>query len=137
MDISLLVMVSQIALSPYRRGDIIDVSLLHSEPCSHSRFALIHVLGVPNNAPPKKLIKRFKMMLERAHMTVAFNDEIRRRQWRIDYRNLPASVKQEILANREYTVSWSQAKNYIGKRVVTDESDPDSDTLVFIRDEDA
>lgn len=135
MDISLLIFAVNLPNSSYHRGDVVDVGLRHYDGCHHPRFVLVHIEGVPDLAPEDIQLRRLKQMLER-HTIKGFGEEVRRRSWRVDVASLPTAIRNELLTNREYTVTWTQAKNYLGKKVVTNEDDPDTDTLTLITDGD-
>lgn len=136
MDISLLVLAVKTQNSSYHRGDIIDVSIMHNEECTHPRFVLVNITDLPDKAPPAVILKRMKTMLERPAMVQAFSEQTRRRAWRVNYEGLPANVRKTLLEDRKITVPWTVAKSHIGKRIVTNVDQPETDTLIYIKDGD-
>lgn len=138
MDISLLVFAADLPSSAYHLGDIVDVSPRHFDGCYNERFVLIHVHGIPEDelVPEEIQFKRLKQMFERQLTTEAFGEEVRRRAWRLDAPATAPSVMSELLATRETVIDWETAKAFLGKRVVSDIEQPETDSMVFISDSD-
>ncbi len=136
MDISLLVFAVDRPESPYFMGDVVDVSPRHYDGCSHERFVLVHVHGIPDTAPEEIQFKRLKEMFERQLTTEAFGEEVRRRAWRLAAEDTSPSVMSELLATRETVIDWTTAKNFLGKKLVEAVEDPARDTMTFISDGD-
>jgi hypothetical protein len=51
----------------------------------------------------------------------------RKRGWRIPASVLPANVRNQLLNNREITVTWLQAKPYVRNKIVADRFDSTQD----------
>lgn len=137
MDISLLVYALDNPSSSYNLGDVVDVSYRHYESCSHDKFILIHIEGIPETAPLDKVFKRFKDMLEMlATDEVGNEDQKRKREWKLDPANSSSEVMAQMINNRETLLTWEVAKNFLGKRFVHDFNAPELDTLINITDGD-
>lgn len=136
LDITLLVFASNIEGSAYHIGDIIDVGARHNSGCSHERFILVHVEGIPLPAPEHQVLKRLKTLLESNVQDGNFEQEVRRRAWRLDAPNTSPEVMTELITNRETTITWGVAKQFLCKRIVIDETSPELDQLLFITEED-
>lgn len=134
MDISLLVIAEDRA--PYKQGDVVDVSLRHYDGCSHQRFVLVHIEGIPDTAPTDIQFKRLKGMFEAQLMTESREGEVRRRAWRLKAEDTAAHVMSELVATRETVITWEVAKVFLGKKIVSDIERPETDDLVFISDDD-
>jgi len=136
MDISLLVFAVELPSSPYSVGDIVHVEIMHNEECSHSRFVLINIIDIPDKAPAKALLTRLKLMLEAPIKTDSFDDDLRRRAWRINFKGMPKLALQKLIADRKITIGWQQAKEYLGRRLITEPNQPLTDGSIYIKDED-
>ena len=96
----------------YKRGDIVNVypKLQQTSPISHNiRSVFIHITGVPSSA----IARAKKLMKSETDETNEDEPLIRRRQFNIDPQSLPAGIKAQLLANREVTVKWAQAKPFL------------------------
>ena len=136
LDITLLVVAVDIPASSYQLGDIVDVSARHYDGCSHDRFVLVHVHGIPLPAPADKVLKRLKVLLESTIQDENFDGEVRRRAWRLDAGSTSDSVMSELVTQRETTIDWATAQQFIAKRVIIDEQSPELDQMLFITEDD-
>ncbi len=118
LDISLYVMAfpSTHDLPPekeygrYKRGDIVDVyrrSQVITTTKEGQRCVYVHITGVPAPA-----IRNAKKLMQGYYDV---NDEtlLGRRLFNIDPQTIPLALRQELAANREITVTWTQAKPYL------------------------
>ena len=136
LDISLLVFAVDIEGAAYGMGDIVTVSARHFNGCRNLRFILVHVEGVPLPAPADKVLKRLKVLLEGSVSDQTFDNEIRRRAWRLDAPSTSTEVMTELITTRETVIDWELAKAFIAKRVINNEADNSLDELLFITDGD-
>ncbi len=134
VDVTLIVIgkaptfVSAHAEGQYQKGDIFDAlrtaKLGAAAPAFNRKFIWIHITGVPVTA-----IRKAKF-LAKPSFDPAFpeDDEVMlsRRRWRVLLDDLPAGVKATLLAERQITVTWEQAKPFI-KDHVEDRSISDGD----------
>lgn len=95
----------------YKRGDIVAV-YLRSEvvepPHIGSRMVFIHIIGVPVTA-----IQKAKKLMDAHFDSINIRILLKRRRFNIDPQSLPVSVRNQLIANREITVTWTQAKPYL------------------------
>jgi len=132
MDISLLVFAIDDINEPCELGDIVSVDLKHSESCTNKKCVLVHVLNIPDKAPKAIQIRRIRTMLTNRVVTATFNDVVRYRAFKILTNNAPVSIRTGLKNNREATIDWSVAKQFLGKKVIVDETNRKLDTLTLI-----
>lgn len=136
LDITMLVFAVDIPSSSYSVGDIVDVGPRHNDGCSHERFVLVHVEGIPLPAPSDKVLKRLKLLLESTVQDGSLENEVRRRAWRLDSGSTSTGVMSELVSTRETVITWETAKAFICKRIIIDESSPELDQMLFITEDD-
>lgn len=136
LDVTLLVFAVDIPGAPYKMGDIVDVGPRHNDGCGHERFVLVHVEGIPLPAPAEAVLKRLKSLLESTVKDASFDNEVRRRAWRLDADNTSTEVMSELVNTRETIITWERAKLFLGRRIIIDESSPELDQMLFITEDD-
>ena len=117
----------------YRQFDIVEVwprARVTEPPSPNSKFWFIHVTGIPDTIPFEKVKAK---LTEPVFNPLVAGDFIRRRRWRAD---IPAAVLSTLQANREITVPYLTAKDYIKRKVANNASDPTQDTLEVLTDQD-
>jgi len=123
----------------YRRGDVVEV-FLRSEvtepPSPNSPFVFIHVTNVPENKTFEQ-VKAIIMQPVLEPLVIISPAIYRRRKFRVLFSELPQFVQDILTADKELTVSWAQAKNYVRKKNVTVFLDQSTDDETqFITDAD-
>lgn len=105
----------------WKLGDITGVYPLITMGCNSPKNVFIHVIEVPAN------VARIKHKILGAVFNIDGNPKtpIRyRSRWRILPSDLPASVRQALKTDKEYTVSWAVLKpyfkNHMLDRAITD-----------------
>lgn len=136
LDMTLLIFAVDIPGAAYKMGDVVDVGPRHNEGCSHERFVLVHVEGIPLPAPADKVLKRLKALLEGTVQNVNFDNEVRRRAWRLDAASTSNEVMIELVSTRETIITWEKAKLFLGRRIIIDDSSPELDQMLFITEDD-
>ena len=103
-------------------GDVLDAMLatdiatlegngdyIPNEPISSPRSGFVFITGVPDRA-----IRFLRNWITRAERNALDQDQImRRRVFGIRVGSIPVAVRQEIMANRYITFTWTQVKNYL------------------------
>jgi len=122
----------------YRRGDVVEVFLrseITEPPSPSSPFIFIHITNVPEN---KTFAQIKEIIMQPVLQPLAVDPEIyRRRKFRVLISELPQIVQNILTADKEITVSWAQAKNYLRKKNVTTFLDQSTDDETqFITDTD-
>ena len=130
-------------------GDIISVSQTNQErfaktpsgdyriingPILSPRFGFVHVTDVP--VPIALKAKKLKRMLTREVVVPADGEDpehivdmpVRNNKFRVDVANIPNQLKQRMQADKEVTVTWLQARNYIKKKAFVNADDDSQDT---------
>ena len=105
----------------YRRGDIVGVMLTGNTglPSFNRPFAFIHITGVPNR-PIAQI--RARLTTPAFDPLVLVNDnpaQLRRRRWRIPRSILPQGIIDQLIANRQVTVTWAQVKPFVRKKLIS------------------
>ena len=151
-DISLEVMIDPATAPPdreamnYRRGEVVagyptsrvaewnGTEYKANGGVGMPRTGYIHVRDVPANVAPKlrQVLTRDMYEIEGDGVTIK---KLRRRLWRFVPSDIPANVMNRLLNDREITVTFTQLKNYVRKRlisaVVPDDPSADSDTALI------
>lgn len=95
----------------YKRGDIVAV-YLRSEcpepPALGGRMVFIHILDVPITA-----IQKAKRLMIAIYSNDTIPVLLNRRRFNIDPQSIPIAMRNALVANREITVTWTQAKPYL------------------------
>jgi len=118
----------------YRQFDIVEVwprARVTEPPSPNSKFWFIHVAGIPDTVPFEKV--RSKLLAEVPNPLIA-GDFIRRRRWRVH--GIPSAALTTLQTNKEITVPFTTAKNYIKRKVANNATDPTQDTLEVLTDQD-
>ena len=97
-----------------------------NEVISSPRTGFVHVTGVPILAVRK--IKRLAESHQQITGTRAGGDlnivTLLKRKWGVDVASIPLVVRQQFIADKEITFTWTQVKNFIRNkpenRIVTD-----------------
>jgi len=119
----------------YRVGDVFDVFLTPANFTfsMDTRFGFIHITNVPD-VYSIETIKKALSAPVRSTVIIDNPPLYRRRKWRIKPSAIPVGARNAMIANHELTVTWTQAKPYIRKKVVIDNLnaalDDDSTELV-------
>ena len=128
------------AAARYKTGDILNVYITENcatlqgdssyklnSPCTHPRFAFVHITGVPDisiNTIRKKLSIAIEDNTDPEKPTL-----VRRRLWHIPTSIVPVGIRQTLLTDHEVTLTWSQVKPYIRKKLVSNALAPDTDNI--------
>jgi hypothetical protein len=124
----------------YQPGDFVDIwdtkriaTLVDGEyrlkDTINPKFAFIHVTKIP------RLLERVKEkllqeLIDYEYALAPNKTMLRRRLWHIPPSELPAVVKQKLTEDREITVTYSQVKAYIRKKIIQG-----SDSYATIQDD--
>lgn len=151
MDISLQVIViaanHDLSTNPqkeaarYRRGDIVNVYLTADvgSPSLIRRFGFIHITGIPDGPDPEARFAKIEALLgdgvvDRVLVPDTDLPEmveeatlVRTRAWRVPPSIIPVAKRNQLLTDRETTVTWTQAKPYVRKKMVTIKTDASAD----------
>ena len=95
----------------YQRGDIVAVYLrtnVVEPPHVGSRMVFVHITSVPITA-----IQKAEKLINAHYDSVNINLLLKRRRFNIDPQSLPLAIRNQLIANREITVTWTQAKPYL------------------------
>jgi len=116
----------------YRNGDIIaghrtadnatfdGTKWFWNWPITSPRTVFVHITGVPD-----ALIDNALLRLSEQHKTA--NIKLRKRRFRIPPSVVPNTWLQQLLIDRETTVSWTVAKQRVRKKLVTNADDASTD----------
>ena len=126
----------------YWPGDILDVypaekyatlgddgNYLLNSPPGHPRFAFVHVKNVPVKFSVDRIKNKLTATVESEGGVENNQQLLRRRGWHIPPSITPVVFKQKLLLEKEATVDFNVAKNYIRKKVITDIFDPEVDNI--------
>ena len=105
-----------------RPGDIVSVYFTENVGPMNPSLPLgfIHITGAPD-VPLQRLINKVCGPLLEA-------DEITRKHaWRVPPSVLPLALRNKLVADREITVTWTQAKTRIRKKIAATRLNPVSD----------
>ena len=120
----------------FRFGDVVQVwprAKVTEPPAPGSPFWFIHVTGIPDFVPFEKIKN---VLMSPSVSTITSEPEIiRRRRWRLAG-SVPQAIIDQLKANREITVTYTQAKNHIARKVATNVDNPDFDTEQLLQDSD-
>jgi len=100
----------------YKRGDIVAVYLrseIVEQPTAGGRMVFVHITDVPIIA-----IQKAEKLMNPHYDLININMLLKKRRFNIDPQSLPVAVRNQLIANREITVTWTQAKPYL-KDMVT------------------
>jgi hypothetical protein len=118
-----------------------DYILGGSGALSNPDVVYVHITDVPN----AQAAKAGRLMEDERELTARGQpgggdegDYISRRlhKYRVEKQDIPAAARQALIDDGEITVTWTQAKPYIKKKVVIDEMDSTTDTEVILTDGD-
>jgi len=120
----------------YRTGDIIDVyranrfaelqedgNYLMQSQMGNDVFCYIHIKDVPDT------LNRQRIKAKLLEPVTILDELVRRKMWHIPPSILPVAFRQRLLADREATVTFIQAKNYIRRKTTPVLLDPDQDDI--------
>lgn len=104
--------------SRWRRGEVVDVFPLEQcpGPAGHPRHLHIHITGVPFT------LEQVKRALTKRHsgdpaLELLDQGIIARRRFCINAADIPINARNQLVTNREITVTWNQVKSYIRRRL--------------------
>jgi len=104
----------------------------------HPRILLIHVTGIPSKYATVQISRRkFKRMMEEPHRDpLDVHEHLRNRQFRLRIGQMPVAARQELMNNKEIAMTWPQFRSLLGKRIIGDRNNPESDTYTTPVDDD-
>ena len=76
-------------------------------------FYLVRITGVTKAQGLKYMVPYIEPGTELMENPVT----LRRRQFNVEVSNIPSGIRNQLLANRYVSVSWSQVRNYIRNRM--------------------
>jgi hypothetical protein len=120
LDFSLLLFALDHPRYPYRLGDVVGVNTLHSEKCTHPRFALLHVRGVPEPDGRSSFFDDFKEMIqEQPYFADPSEPDVsRKRYWCAHLPLMTTTDADKLLSKREITLTWSDVKLFLAKTTI-------------------
>ena len=117
----------------YRRGDLISVNHLHSQPIAlNRRIRVLHITGAPQRDPDLDIaleIIRTQLLSGVDQGTGENSETIRRRKWRFLIPELNAAQRSDLKNNGHITITWNYFKNRCRIKAILNPNDQSLDDL--------
>lgn len=107
------------------------------------RLGFIHITGVPTT------VSKVRQLIKGGlHKKQTVTDDVtglqrnvdvatlRKHKWRINPADVPLAARNKLIAQREITITWTQAKNFLKRKTVVSELDATQDSTTLIVDSD-